>query len=78
MFRAPRERRKEKKKEALFEEQPWPLGQRLPKGDGAQIVGDKTRDAGADKVAEDGAPLGKRESRKDARGKASHLGASAG
>ena len=77
VFRAPLERRQEKK-EALFEEQPRPLGQRLPKGDGAQTVDDKTRDVGADKAAEDGAPLSKRESRKDARGKASHPGASAG
>lgn len=77
MFRAPRERRKEKK-EALFEEQPRPLGQRLPKREGAQIAGDKTRDARADKAVEDGTPLGKRDSRKDARGKASHRGASAG
>ncbi|CAN0146434.1 unnamed protein product [Rangifer tarandus platyrhynchus] len=65
-IRAPRERRKEKK-EALFEEQPRPLGQRLPKGEGAQIAGDKTRDARADKAVEDGTPLGKRDSRKDAR-----------
>ncbi|XP_052513038.1 uncharacterized protein LOC128064404 [Budorcas taxicolor] len=66
-IRAPRERRKEKK-EALSEEQPRPLGQRLPKKEGAQVTGNKARDAGDDKAAEDGASLGKRESRKDARG----------
>lgn len=77
MFRAPRERRKEKK-EALSEEQPRPLGQRLPKKEGAQVMGNKARDADDDKAAEDGASLGKRESRKEGRGKASHPGEPAG
>lgn len=76
MFRAPSERRK--KKEALSEEQPQALGQRLLKGEGAQVTGNKARDAGDDKAAEDRASLGKRESRKDARGKASRPGEPAG
>ncbi|XP_070630302.1 uncharacterized protein [Bos indicus] len=65
-IRAPSERRK--KKEALSEEQPRALGQRLLKGEGAQVTGNKTRDASDDKAAEDRASPGKRESRKDARG----------
>lgn len=76
MFRAPSERRK--KKEALSEEQPRALGQRLLKGEGAQVTGNKTRDASDDKAAEDRASPGKRESRKDARGKASCPGEPAG
>uniref|UniRef100_F1N6W3 Uncharacterized protein n=1 Tax=Bos taurus TaxID=9913 RepID=F1N6W3_BOVIN len=65
-IRAPSERRK--KKEALSEEQPRALGQRLLKGEGAQVTGNKTRDASDDKAAEDRASPGKRESLKDARG----------
>ncbi|XP_055254947.1 uncharacterized protein LOC129538694 [Moschus berezovskii] len=63
--RAPRERRKDRK-EAPSEERPRPRGQRLPEGEGAQT--DWTRDARDDAAAEHGASLGKRGSRRDARG----------
>uniref|UniRef100_A0A8C6G1U9 Uncharacterized protein n=1 Tax=Moschus moschiferus TaxID=68415 RepID=A0A8C6G1U9_MOSMO len=64
-IRAPRERRKDRK-EAPSEEWPRPRGQRLPEGEGAQT--DWTRDARDDAAAEHGASLGKRGSRRDARG----------
>ncbi|XP_057569864.1 uncharacterized protein LOC130839656 [Hippopotamus amphibius kiboko] len=66
--RAPRERRKENKKEDLPEDQLPPHSQMLQKGEGAQTVDGKTKETGDNKAAEEGPSLGKTDPRQDAKG----------